>query len=343
MKKIAVLFLLIIFSAGCASVYKYHTGKPPFNQGYVVSRRGYVIPEYTLGKDNSVPADIKVAQQRFQRRKDTVEDYYKKMGHIKNGFKATVIDSVFMTGEFILGILRWPFTAISDYRYNHNPQYRHKMDRLEQEKENRETERIRRLKVALNKYIEQDLVTKEGLVPTSSPVEEKTVSGQVERNTQEISSAELQAGETHQQAASLVKKEAAETEAEEISAAGLPKGEAQQSSVVSESAALKKLEEEMIQQKISYSPVKCIIVAKPIKGFSPLTVRFNGKKSYSSAGKIVSYAWDFGDGDASTKPNPINTYYSGSVDPRQFTATLTVLDAKGNSATSAVTIEVLNK
>jgi PKD repeat protein len=99
----------------------------------------------------------------------------------------------------------------------------------------------------------------------------------------------------------------------------------------------------MIQEKAASSPVKAIIVAKPLKGFSPLTVRFYGNRSHSAAGRIVSYSWEFGDGDTSTKANAVNTYYSGSVEPKQFTATLTVRDNKGNSATSTATVEVLNK
>jgi PKD repeat protein len=91
------------------------------------------------------------------------------------------------------------------------------------------------------------------------------------------------------------------------------------------------------------SQPKAVIVAKPQKGYSPLVVHFNGTKSTSSGARIVSYSWDFGDGDTSNKPKPVNMYYSGSYEPRHFTATLTVRDNKGNSATTSLDIEVLNK
>lgn len=86
-----------------------------------------------------------------------------------------------------------------------------------------------------------------------------------------------------------------------------------------------------------------VIIARPAKGFSPLTVRFYGFKSRVENGKIVSYHWDFGDGDTSAKINPANTYYSGSFAPQRFAVTLTVRDDQGNTARAATTIEVLNK
>ncbi|MFC1675280.1 PKD domain-containing protein [Candidatus Omnitrophota bacterium] len=86
-----------------------------------------------------------------------------------------------------------------------------------------------------------------------------------------------------------------------------------------------------------------VIVAKPVKGYSPLQVSFSASRSRSTRGRIISYSWDFGDGDTSDKRNSINTFYSTSFDPRQFTVTLTVTDDKGSTATASITIEVLNK
>jgi len=81
--------LSAVFFAGCAP-YKLQRGAPPYDKGYAAARDGKVIPEYTVGKDNTLPADIKLAQARFRRRKARVEDYYKKMGGIENRFKENV-------------------------------------------------------------------------------------------------------------------------------------------------------------------------------------------------------------------------------------------------------------
>jgi PKD repeat protein len=86
-----------------------------------------------------------------------------------------------------------------------------------------------------------------------------------------------------------------------------------------------------------------VIIAKPQNGPSPLKVNFSGRKSSSPNGKIVYYSWDFGDGDKSTKPNPVNTYWSTTYGTREFTATLTVTDNKGISSSSSVAIQVVNK
>ncbi|MFZ2357118.1 MAG: PKD domain-containing protein, partial [Candidatus Omnitrophota bacterium] len=88
---------------------------------------------------------------------------------------------------------------------------------------------------------------------------------------------------------------------------------------------------------------QAFIMAKPIKGYSPLKVRFYGNKSFSPSGKIVSYLWDFGDGDTSIKINPMNTFYSTTFEPKYFIVTLTVFDNLGNTAAAKTTIEVLNK
>jgi PKD repeat protein len=88
---------------------------------------------------------------------------------------------------------------------------------------------------------------------------------------------------------------------------------------------------------------QAVITASPKKGYSPLTVHFSGTKSRSAHSKIIAYSWDFGDGDTSSKPNPVNTYYSGSVEPKYFSVVLTVTDDNGNTATSTMAVEVLNK
>ena len=102
---------------------------------------------------------------------------------------------------------------------------------------------------------------------------------------------------------------------------------------------------QQVEQKAIKSPqeISAVIIAKPAKGLSPLRVNFYGDKSRSPQGRIISYEWDFGDGDTSTKKNPRNVYWSTTFGSRYFTVTLTVRDAQGNASTDSSVIEVLGK
>lgn len=155
MKKIAVLVLSAIFLSGCAS-YKFQRGTEPYSKGYVVSRDGYAIPEYTVGKEASVP-DLSLAKERFKHRKSMVEHYYKRMGYIENRFKANFYDPITFLAKVVLGVFRLPSIAISDYRAEHNPEYREKIRKIEYAKEAEEEARINKLKEELNIYIQKEL------------------------------------------------------------------------------------------------------------------------------------------------------------------------------------------
>lgn len=160
MKKIATLFLLTVFLSGCAS-YKFQRGQESNNKGYLVSRDGYVMPEYTVGKDKSLP-DLSLARARFKERRRTVEHYYKRMGYIENNFKAVFYDPAANFVKIVSGVFRLPSIAISDYRYEHNPKYRERIKKIEDEKEAKEEARINKLKEELNTYIIQKELTREG-------------------------------------------------------------------------------------------------------------------------------------------------------------------------------------
>ena len=140
----ASIILSVLFLSGCAT-YSVQKGESPYNKGYVVTRYGRVLPEYTLGKDNSVP-DEQVARERFQRRKKEVEAYYKKMGYIENRFKQTFVDPPVFMLQAVAGILRMPAIAIRDYKYNHDPKYKEKIDQQEDAEYKAEKERIKTLK-----------------------------------------------------------------------------------------------------------------------------------------------------------------------------------------------------
>jgi len=155
MRKMILLVLLVVFLSGCAT-YKFQRGKESYNKGYMVSRDDYIIPEYTTGKDNSVP-NLEIAKKRFKKRRQTVEHYYKKMGYIENKLKSTFWDPPVLFLKFIGGIFRLPSIAISDYKYEHNPRYREKIIKMQQEQDALEEARIQNLKKELNSYIQKDL------------------------------------------------------------------------------------------------------------------------------------------------------------------------------------------
>ncbi len=159
MKKTILLVLLVVFLSGCAT-YKFQRGKEPYNKGYVVSRDDYIIPEYTIGKDNSVPS-IELAKERFKKRRQTVEYYYEKMGYIENKLKTTFWEPTVLFLKFIGGVFRLPSIAISDYKYEHNPQYREKIIKMQQEQDALEEARIQNLKKELNSYIQKELAKKD--------------------------------------------------------------------------------------------------------------------------------------------------------------------------------------
>jgi hypothetical protein len=159
MKKITLL-LLVILLTGCAS-YKFKKAQAPDgNTGYVVAREEKVIPEYTAGKDNSLP-DLRLAEERFKRRKGMVEYYYKRMDSIQNRFH----EGVKIYGTLIVGmatsLFRLPFVAISDYRYEHNPQYRTKKQKFYEAQDAAEEKRIASLQKSLNDYLQKDFTLEE--------------------------------------------------------------------------------------------------------------------------------------------------------------------------------------
>ena len=73
--------------------------------------------------------------------------------------------------------------------------------------------------------------------------------------------------------------------------------------------------------------------ATPPSGKRPLAVQFSSATSSDPDDSIVSYAWDFGDGDTSTDANPSHTYAEGS-----YTATLTVTDEEGLTGSTTVNV-----
>ena len=82
------------------------------------------------------------------------------------------------------------------------------------------------------------------------------------------------------------------------------------------------------------------INANPTSGSAPLSVKFDGSGSYDPDGGpnngIVSYQWDFGDGNTGIGPVVYHTYYNAGT----YTATLTVTDDEGTTGSTSVMITV---
>jgi parallel beta-helix repeat protein len=68
------------------------------------------------------------------------------------------------------------------------------------------------------------------------------------------------------------------------------------------------------------------------------TVRFNASSSTPNIGTIVSYTWNFGDGNVTTTTNPIITHTY--TDPRYYNVTLTVLNSVDLSGSITKTVKI---
>ena len=344
MRKILFLLLLTFILSGCAT-YKFQksTSGP---QGYLACYDGYPITEYTVGKEKSLP-DLALAKERFKRRRSTVEYYYKKMGRIETRLKSFLWDPPVMMAGFVGGVLRWPFVAVSDYKYNHNPAYKTRVDRLEEEKEALEAARADSLRKKLDAYIAEDL-SKESLLKG----ETKTLVPALPAVQKAVPKTETLPVSPEKAPATLAPAPSVSTPPTPVPATPLP--------AIKEEPALKPpvepvavtppteeikpvIVEAAPVAKVVLEPPVAVIIAQPVKGYSPLKVNFSGSKSHSKSGKIVSYLWNFGDGDTSAQKNPTNTYWSTTFGSRSFTVTLTVTDQSGSVSSATSVIEVITR
>ena len=79
-------------------------------------------------------------------------------------------------------------------------------------------------------------------------------------------------------------------------------------------------------------------------GFSVLSLteaNFNASCSEDPDGVIVSYNWDFGDGNYTNLTTPYATHVYSA--PKTYTVKLTVMDNNGSSATDTIFVQVLNR
>ena len=366
MKKFYYMAVCVFLLSGCAS-YKFQRGKSPYDAGYVVYRDNFPLVAYTAGPGNSVPSDLTVAQERFKRRRQAIEGYEKKMGNMDSRLKQAFWGYPVMMVKVVTGIFRLPFIAANDYRYGHNPRYRQKVQEARDKADLDEETRTQKLKKAEEDFITKDLEV-EGLVQerSTAAAEPLSISSQAQAPVKETApeakiavpaQASLAEPQPTQEVAQLehavVEKKSALEQVETNVA--LPAQDAAPAEALKpkpvkkvkapKAPAVKKQKTVALRKNVLESPVviKAVIIAKPVRGYSPLRVAFSAGRSKSTSGRLVAYSWDFGDSDTSLKKNPTNTYWSASVEPQRFTVTLTVSDDKGNSDIATQEIEVLNK
>ena len=73
--------------------------------------------------------------------------------------------------------------------------------------------------------------------------------------------------------------------------------------------------------------------------YPPLEITFDASDSSSPNGAIVSYEWDFGDGETGTGVMVTHTYEEKGV----YTVTLMVTDSSGETGARAQVVEALNR
>ncbi len=122
-----------------------------------MARFGYAIAEYTVDLDDKAPQDFKIAKARFERRNDTVEKYYIRMGQIEDYATRYITHFPKMMWSMFANTFKMPFHIVSEYRYEHNQAYRKKIDDLDSLQKAKEDERANKLKSELREFIKQDL------------------------------------------------------------------------------------------------------------------------------------------------------------------------------------------
>src|SRR5690606_33483302 len=92
---------------------------------------------------------------------------------------------------------------------------------------------------------------------------------------------------------------------------------------------------EVTEAAVNIAPTASF-VADPSSGVAPLEVSFDASGSEDPDGEIVSYEWDFGDGNSGEGAVVSHTF----EEPGSYEVTLTVTDDQGATGTASETIEV---
>ncbi|MEW5826277.1 MAG: PKD domain-containing protein [Candidatus Bipolaricaulota bacterium] len=90
--------------------------------------------------------------------------------------------------------------------------------------------------------------------------------------------------------------------------------------------------------KFTPSSPQALFTATPVEHLIPFTASFDGSLSEYTAGEIVSYMWNFGDGGAATGVLTDHTYDEDGV----YTVTLTVIGSDGSTSSTRLDVRALN-
>ncbi len=85
---------------------------------------------------------------------------------------------------------------------------------------------------------------------------------------------------------------------------------------------------DILVAKYGYPQIEASFTASPLTGIQPLPVQFTDQ-SQQGSGPIVSWLWDFGDGNTSNLQNPTHTYYDAGI----FDVNLTVTNSSDSTST----------
>ena len=85
-------------------------------------------------------------------------------------------------------------------------------------------------------------------------------------------------------------------------------------------------------------PPTAVFEATPTIGYAPLIIAFDASASHDLDGTIVSYVWDFGDGNTGSGITPSHTYQDAGA----YTVTLSVTDDAGDSVQFSQLVQVLS-
>ena len=82
-----------------------------------------------------------------------------------------------------------------------------------------------------------------------------------------------------------------------------------------------------------------VIHASPLRGYPPLEVSFDARLSGGTEADIVSYHWDFDDGEFAASASPVHLFESKG----EHTVRLTITDTEGKPRVGTLVIHVLNR
>ncbi|MBC8526900.1 MAG: PKD domain-containing protein [Candidatus Cloacimonetes bacterium] len=92
---------------------------------------------------------------------------------------------------------------------------------------------------------------------------------------------------------------------------------------------------DLVANFLEMIPPTASFTAEPTEGYAPLEVTFTNTSDLGT-GDLISYLWEFGDGDTSSEENPIHEYIDADI----YEVTLTVTTTHGNDTSPPTTITV---